>query len=351
MSTLKRLFGYKDYYDQVDYSINDKKMYDGNLIRKKCNTEQDKLIKSNRINLDNKLSLDIRNINNLYFLDCTSGKLLKYFIRIELKNYNKYKKINKKIIDEQKKNNKEDKINELKQQYLKIVIKENNIYKLDIIYLKDITEKIIRLLELIKNKINTINGIISYEKMKNIIQETINENTDITNVNIQNLLPPDLNDASVKNVATVMSETNIEEPVKNRGVSQLHGNLKFSSCLVGTLIGSALIAGAVIALISSLGASILISIFMIIIGIVIISASCDNKNHYDITTYFNNIINIYKKFIEDLQSYNMNKDILDTCVYNHDKLCEIDKSTKKILKKILSQMDTIFEDKRIFKET
>ncbi len=163
-------FGYKDYYDMVEKSAkklsDDKqKAYSASGNRKKCETKQKEILKSlikNNKKITEKIKLakkDISKITNttekeniekakedirkelseegnknpeLRFLDCTSGKLLKYLIRIKLKNYKKclieQKKSEKQLKKSSKKGSSQttDKAKDCskKENFLKIVKKE-----------------------------------------------------------------------------------------------------------------------------------------------------------------------------------------------------------------------------------
>jgi hypothetical protein len=306
-----------------------------------------------------------------------SGKLLKYFIRIELKNYNKQKKINKKIIDEQKKTNKTDKINELKTRYLNIVKKQNDIYKLNTTYLIKITKDIINGLQSMKTAINKIEGEITYKKMEAILKEEImRKDPEILKKNPT--IFPDKNDPNVKEIAKVFEKSNkenvggddddgyidvddgndnnndikIENDNGNNGNNDIkikndNGNndIKImydrhkSKCIKYILIGSAIVIAGLSLVVITMG----LGVVFCIAGIFLILSKCARKNIY-INVYIDNIIILYNNFITDIESYNQN--VADTCVYTDPIYCKKNLPTRRekyMLKKIFSYMDKIFE--------
>ena len=162
--------GYKDYYDMVENSAkkisnNDKqKDYSASDTRKKCETKQKeilasligkeftkediKLAKKDNDTIKQQIRTTLSNAGNknpeLRFLDCTSGKLLKYLIRIELRNYNNCLKKNKKLKTEKT----ENKCN------LNIVTKADNKYMLNTQYLLPLIIKIKTSFKSLKEKLD-----------------------------------------------------------------------------------------------------------------------------------------------------------------------------------------------------
>ena len=183
--------GYEDYYDQVKKSIADEKIYKAVDIRKKCNDKQKIIIKdittTDKSLLEKKTKTDedikkIRGIlmqknikDELYFLDCTSGKLLKYFVRIELKLYKKCLKDQEADKKKQKvkinKTVKQEIVETCRTKNLKIVKKDmNGVFFLDTDHIKNLNTTITGKLTKIIEEINKIpDEMLSSKEVEDIV--------------------------------------------------------------------------------------------------------------------------------------------------------------------------------------
>lgn len=221
-----KLYGGLDYYDMVEISAkklsdpDKQKIYSASAKRKECEKKQKDILKgligkeitkeqikkaktdttkiTNKTELDNidnakkdireklseagnkklseaenkKLSEAGNKNEELKFLDCTSGKLLKYLIRIELQNY-------KKCLIEQKKQQRQSKKSSKKgsstveikdckkEKFLQIVKMNNNNYFLN-------TDHILKLITDLLNSFNQIKNKLGPKKDDNITETTKN---------------------------------------------------------------------------------------------------------------------------------------------------------------------------------
>ncbi len=175
--TAHRAIGYRDYYDMAEQST---KYYDAKEIRNACKTQEDIILKNDdlkklikqykenntpeKIDEIKKKLKELSKTGDLYFLDCTSGKLLKYLIRLELKAYKKCIKTKKGPFACRKSD------------MLKIVKLQNNDFVLDTKYLIE--------------KINELNG--RFTNVKTELSAVKNKKTTAENPN------PKISQAEIK---------------------------------------------------------------------------------------------------------------------------------------------------------
>ncbi len=351
--TAHRATGYRDYYDMAEQST---KYYDAKEIRNACKTQEDIILKNEDLkkliedykknNTPEKIDeiknkLKTLNVGDLYFLDCTSGKLLKYLIRLELKAYKKCIKTKKGPFACRKSD------------MLKIVKLQNNDFVLDTKYLIE--------------KINELNG--RFTNVKTELSAVKNKKTTAENPN------PKISQAEIK----VIIKKIIPQIAKQEG-----GNLK-GECrreaneyyFMGMLL---LIVG--------------IGIFLIFMG-AIVDMACDfmpknmrggNRNNklsaidYSVnmtnlhggmkfddmfksteeTIYIDgmiggidNVIEIFNSFKSDvtsLQNFKANKDqpqlkkLAKVCSYANKDICFESRKNLDFIKKLLKSIDDAYEE-------
>jgi hypothetical protein len=180
--TVHRATGYKDYYDMAEQST---KYYDGKEIRNICKTKEDEILKNDDLKnlikeykenntpekideIKNKLKA-LSGTGDLYFLDCTSGKLLKYLIRLELKAYKKCIKTKKGPLACRKSD------------MLKIVKLQNNNFVLDTKYLIEKINELNGRFTNLKIELNTV-------KTQKIEKDSSNKNPKISQAEIKVLI-------------------------------------------------------------------------------------------------------------------------------------------------------------------
>ena len=180
--TAHRATGYKDFYDMAEQST---KYYDGKEIRNACKVKEDEILKNDdlkklikeykenntpeKIDEIKKKLKTLSRTGDLYFLDCTSGKLLKYLIRLELKAYKKCIKTKKGPLACKKSD------------MLKIVKLQNNNFVLDTVYLIEKINELNGRFTKLKTDLGTV-------KTQKIEKDSSNENPKISQAEIKVLI-------------------------------------------------------------------------------------------------------------------------------------------------------------------
>ena len=370
-----------DYYSQVQKIINDKKIYDSNKMNKKC-------IKF----VENKIHSNIKTLN------CDSGKLLKYLLKIEINRYNKilaekkkYEKYCKQYIEKKKNiDTQKDKQYDKKEEKKKEEHEEKEKQKEKQIKNQDNEQEDNQdELKLIKNKKLQIN----------YLKEYINKYTTKFNEILEKLNNPNI---TIKNIIDIIDKDS--EKIKNI-YNENYGKIIYISEKAGLKIGDmssqnsqtgggwkVTLLGLIIMIIGFgllfvPGPGPFIGLIFIIIGIVIMcvdNGGCGIK--FDFALLFlmsggnkkinNNKIYIggqkysYETFIQTQLNNNISKNITDkiNSVIKYfenfhtdlDKLgeleidveficiskekCDMKKEDKKIIKKIFKYFDDIFKN-------
>jgi hypothetical protein len=299
-------------------------MYSASTIRKNCEKEQTKLISKN-----NKTNPELN--PELKFLECTSGKLLKYLIRLELKRYEICKT----------------------NCSLKIVIKEETIYKLNTEYLLQIIDNIIKNFTIFIDRINNIkntspsgdssdyisgNQLINTLKSINTIETTIKTNEEqlkyVENIVIK-LQKKSGNFFACYIIAGIITGLGFGLMFVTMGVifelfvagailfglcaSTDFGNYKFSE--FKNIWKSREESG----------------------GLLNINA-IPKSNYVEEIQVIIQIFNTFKQDISQIQTYysSSNKDIKKLCVFTDKTKCLTERTKLDTIKKILKNMDSIF---------
>jgi hypothetical protein len=327
MFSLKRrtreLFNKGDYYSQVQSIIGDKKQYDSNKMDKKCSKKEKG--------------------EEIITLNCDSGKLLKYLLKLELSSYK-----------DAKKKNKETK----REDYLKIITTQ----KLNVTYLNDYIDKYIKKFQ---ELINGMNKQLTIEEIINIIDGT------------QTPKFKEIFDNNYNKIMWISKKVGFKIGQQQGGgwKTTLSGLILLILGLgallipgVGLIIGSILIIlGIVIICIDNTGCGNNLGLFLV----AFMQAGYNDESHIGGTKYTYDdfiktnldvhIVDKIKKQFEIVKMYfeNFNKDIeklknnktsemvepvnvQNICI--HKKHCNLSKKDKIIIQKIFYFFDKIFKD-------
>jgi hypothetical protein len=350
--------GYKDYYDMVEKSIsksennNKQKIYSASTIRNKCENKRKEVLKnikleSQRNPKTTKKISDFENETNpeLRFLTCTSGKLLKYLIRLELQRYKKCQK---------------DKKEQCKLQIV-TKIQETNNFKLNTTNITNIIDNIVQNLESFKTKI---------ENIKNTVIENKNKEKEIDYISGNQLITA-LKSAS--NIETnELTTTEIVQGINfgNELNKRTSGNNSYACYIMAGII---ITVGFIIIVVTG---GIVFEIFAAGAVLLGLCATTDFGNYtfsqlkniyksrkesqglLDVkgipkSAYISEIqliIEIFKEFKTDIQvihDYYISKDnnitnITNLCVYTNKTTCSVKRTHLNTIKKLLINMDNIF---------